>query len=402
MDDGLPTTDYFFHYFNSKQSERLSTMAKDFYKSLGVKKDATAEAIKKTYRKLARKWHPDVNPGNKEAERKFQEISEAYDALGDEKKRKLYDEFGEEGLQSGFDAEKARQYKQWGAYQQARGGERGAPFGRYHSYEDIFGDIFGAGGGAAGFGRRGPVAGRDLEHEITLDLISSLRGLDTELAMQKVTACSSCQGSGMDPKSTFSNCTACGGSGRINVAQGPMQFTKPCSQCGGRGRTGKPCAPCGGSGRVMGTERIRVSIPAGVKEGSKVRVAGKGEPGLEDGPPGDLYLVVHIQPHPILTREGDNLYMEVPITVREAVAGATITIPTVDGAVNVKVPPGSQSGQTLKLRGKGAPNPKTRQRGDLLAKIIVKVPKSDDREIVEAAEKMERFYKEDVRASIRL
>jgi molecular chaperone DnaJ len=377
-------------------------MAKDFYKTLGVTKDATAEAIKKAYRKLARKWHPDVNPGNKEAEQKFKEISEAYDSLGDEKKRKLYDEFGEEGLHSGFDAEKARQYKQWSAHRQAGAGGEGQPFGKYHSYEDIFGDIFGFRGGGAGFGARGPVAGRDLEHEMTLDLISALKGIETELGMQKVGSCSSCQGSGLDPNSTLTTCSACGGSGRINVAQGPMQFTKACPQCKGHGRIGRPCRLCSGSGRVMGTERIRVTIPPGVKEGSRVRVAGKGEPGVDGGPPGDLYLIIRIQSHPILTREGDNLHMEVPITVREAVEGATITIPTVDGAVNVKVPAGSQSGQTLKLRGKGAVNPKSKERGDLMIKIIVKVPKTDDREILEAARKMDLFYREDVRASIRL
>jgi molecular chaperone DnaJ len=377
-------------------------MAKDFYKILGVAKDATGEAIKKAYRKLARKWHPDVNPGNKEAEQKFKEISEAYDALGDEKKRKLYDEFGEEGLHSGFDAEKARQYKQWDKYRQAGAGGGGQPFGRYHSYEDIFGDLFGFKGGGAGFGTRGSVGGRDLEHEMTIDLISALKGIETELAMQRVSACSSCQGSGMDPNFTFSTCAACGGSGRINVAQGPMQFTKTCSQCKGHGRTGRPCPLCSGSGQVMGAERIRVTIPPGVKEGSKVRVAGKGEPGIDGGSPGDLYLIIRIQPHPILTREGDNLHMEVPITVREAVEGATITIPTVEGAVNVKIPPGSQSGQTLKLRGKGAVNAKTKQRGDLLAKLIVKVPKTEDREILEAVRKLDGFYREDVRASIRL
>lgn len=377
-------------------------MAEDFYKILGVKKDATAEAIKKAYRKLARKWHPDVNPGNKEAEQKFKEISQAYDALGDEKKRKLYDEFGEEGLHAGFDAEKARQYRQWSSYQQEQSAGGGQPFGRYHSYEDIFGDLFGFKGEPSGFETRTPVAGRDLEHEMTLDLISALRGTETELAMQRVSPCSSCQGSGTDPKATLTTCTACGGSGRINVAQGPMRFTKACSQCKGHGRVGKPCSACGGGGRVMGTERIRVTIPQGVKEGSRVRVAGKGEPGPEGGRPGDLYLVIRIQPHPLLSRDGDNLQMEVPITVREALAGATIMIPTVDGAVNVKVPPGSQSGQTLKLREKGAVNPKTKNRGDLLVKLVVKVPKTDDREILEAAGKMDRFYREDVRASLKL
>jgi molecular chaperone DnaJ len=376
-------------------------MAKDFYEILGVKKDATQEQIKKTYRKLARKWHPDVNPGSKESEQKFKEISEAYDALGDEKKRKLYDEFGEEGLHAGFDAEKARQYKQWGAYQQA-GAAGGQPFGRYHSYEDIFGDLFGSAAGGSGFGTRAAVGGRDIEHEMTIDLLSALKGFETELAMQKATACSTCHGTGADPKSKMSTCPGCGGSGRINVAQGPMQFTRACPQCRGHGRIGKPCPVCGGSGRVLGTERIKVTIPQGVREGSKVRVAGKGEPGADGGPPGDLYLIIHVQPHPLLTRDGDSLYMEVPVTVREAMAGATITIPTIDGTVNLKVPPGSQSGQTLKLRGKGAVNPKTKQRGDLMVKLVVKVPKTDDPEILEAVKEMDRLYKEDVRASVKL
>jgi molecular chaperone DnaJ len=376
-------------------------MAKGFYEILGVKKDATQEQIKKAYRKLARKWHPDVNPGNKEAEQKFKEISQAYDALGDEKKRKLYDEFGDEGLHVGFDAEKARQYKQWGAYQQA-GAEGGQPFGKYQRYEDVFGDLFGFAGRATGSKTRAAVAGRDIEHEMTIDLISALKGFETELSMQKATVCSACHGTGADPKSKVSTCPKCGGSGRINVAQGPMQFTRACPQCRGHGQIAKPCPVCGGSGQVLGTERIKVTIPQGVREGSKVRVAGKGEPGVDGGPPGDLYLIIHLQSHPLLKRDGDHLYMEVPVTVREAMAGATITIPTIDGAVNVKVPPKSQSGQTLKLRGKGAVNPKTKERGDLLVKLIVKVPKTEDQEILEAVKKMDRFYNEDVRASIRL
>jgi molecular chaperone DnaJ len=376
-------------------------MVKDFYEILGVTKDATQEQIKKAYRKLARKWHPDVNPGSKESEHKFKEISQAYDALGDEKKRKLYDEFGEEGLHAGFDAEKARQYKQWGAYQQAGAGG-GQPFGRYHSYEDVFGDLFGSAGRASGFGTRAAVGGRDIEHEMTIDLISALKGFETELSMQKATACSACHGTGADPKSKMSTCPRCGGSGRINVAQGPMQFTRACPQCKGHGQIGKPCSVCGGSGRVLGTDRIKVTIPQGVREGSKVRVAGKGEPGVDGGSPGDLYLIVHVQPHPLLTRDGDHLYMEVPVTVREAMAGATITIPTIDGEVKVKVPPKSQSGQTLKLRGKGAVNPKTKERGDLMVKLVVKVPKTEDREVLEAVKKMDRLYEEDVRATVRL
>jgi molecular chaperone DnaJ len=181
-----------------------------------------------------------------------------------------------------------------------------------------------------------------------------------------------------------------------------MQFTKPCPSCGGHGRTGKACTQCGGSGQVLGTERIRVTIPQGVREGSKVRVAGKGEPGMNGGKPGDLYLVIHIKPHPLLKREGNNLHMEVPVTVREAMAGGTITIPTIEGAVNLKVPPKSQSGQVLKLNGKGAFHPKTKQRGDLMVKLVVKVPRTDDHEILEAVEKMDRHYDGDVRRDVRL
>ena len=377
-------------------------MAKDFYEILGVKKTATEEEIKRAYRKLARKWHPDVNPGKKEAEQKFKEISQAYDCLGNAERRKLYDEFGEEGLRSGFDAEKARQYRQWGAFQQQQAGQRGGePFGRYQSYEDIFGDLFGYGGGASESGAA-TVAGRDVEHEMTIDLISALKGFETNLAMQKPVPCSACNGTGTDPKVTLSTCPACGGSGRLNVAQGPMQFTKACPRCKGHGKVGRPCHQCGGAGQVMGTETIRVTIPQGVKEGSKVRVAGKGEPGFHGGPPGDLYLIIHLEPHPILRREGDNLFMEVPVTVREAILGGTITIPTVEGEVNLKVPAGSQSGQSLKLKGKGAMNPKNKQRGDLMVKLLVKVPKTEDREILEAVRKMDSYYEEDVRRALRL
>ena len=377
-------------------------MSKDFYDILGVKKTASKEEIKKVYRKLARKWHPDINPGNKEAEQNFKDISRAYECLGKDDKRKLYDEFGEEGLQAGFDAEKARQYKQWSTFQQSAEGGAGPEFGRYHSYEDIFGDIFDFGKGRSGFGTTGPSKGRDIEHDMAIDMISALRGFETELSMQKMKTCPACQGAGTDPKSQLSTCSACGGSGRLNVSEGPIHFTKACPQCKGHGKTGKACAECGGSGRIPGMERIRVTIPQGVKEGSKVRVAGKGEPGLDGGQPGDLYLVIHIKPHPVLRREGDNLYMEVPVTVREAIAGGSITIPTIDGQVNVKVPPKSQSGQTLKLKGKGAMNLKTKKRGDMMVKLVVKVPRTDDKEILEAVEKMDRLYEVDVRKDVRL
>jgi molecular chaperone DnaJ len=377
-------------------------MPEEFYQILGVPKGASQGEIKKAYRKLARKWHPDVNPGNKEAEERFKKISEAYDCLGDEGKRKLYDEFGEEGLRAGFDAEKARQYSQWGSFHEGRPGGASQGFGRYQSYEDIFGDLFGFERTGGGFRTTMASRGRDVEHDMTIDLISALKGFDTEISMQKMKTCPGCEGSGTDPHSTMASCPTCGGSGRLNVAEGPMQFTRPCPRCQGHGQVGKPCAQCGGAGQVPGTERIRVTIPKGVREGSRVRVAGKGEPGHNSGQAGDLYLVIQVKPHPFLKREGDDLLMEVPVTVREALAGGTITIPTVDGQLKVKVPAKSQSGQTLRLKGKGAVNLKTRQRGDLMVKLIVKVPQTDDREVLEAVEKMDRFYKEDLRGNIRL
>ena len=375
-------------------------MGTDFYKILGVSKGASQEEIKKIYRKLARKWHPDINPGNKEAEKRFKEISHAYDCLGDEKKRKLYDEFGEEGLQPGFDADKAREHQQWQSFQQGGQKARAEGFGRYQSYEDIFGDLFGR--GSKGYDAGGAMRGSDLEHDLTLDLVASLTGLETELSMRKMSDCEVCHGSGMDPNSSMSNCPSCSGSGRVNVAQGPMTFTKPCPQCHGHGKIGKPCSRCGGNGRLMTTEVIKVTIPKGVHEGSKVRVAGKGEPGRNGGPPGDLYLIIHIKAHPFLKREGDNLLMDVPVTIREAMAGGQILVPTVGGKIKVKVPPKSQNGQTLRLREKGAVNLKTKKRGDLLVKLVIKVPHTEDEEILEAAAKMDRLYKKDIRAELKL
>ncbi len=377
-------------------------MPTDFYKTLGVSKDASDSEIKKAYRKLARKWHPDINPGNQEAEQKFKEISRAYECLGNKEKRALYDEFGEDGLQSGFDAEKARQHSQWRGFQQREGSRGAEGFGRYQSYEDIFGDIFGGGMGSSGFQTRAPSRGRDLQHEMTIDLVSALKGFETELSMQKAKNCETCGGSGNDPNSTMSTCSYCGGSGRVNIAEGPMNFTKPCPHCHGHGQTGKPCPTCGGSGQVLGTERIRVTIPKGVKEGSKVRVAGKGEPGPQGGSPGDLYLVIHIKPHPFLTRTGDDLHMEVPVTVREAMAGGTIDIPTLDGTVKLKIPPGSQTGKVLRLKGKGATNLKTKTRGNFMVKLVVKVPQTEDPEILAAAQKMDGLYNGDLRSAIRI
>ncbi|MFC1591184.1 molecular chaperone DnaJ [Thermodesulfobacteriota bacterium] len=370
-------------------------MAKDFYEILGVPEDCSKDALKKAYRKLARKWHPDINPGNKAAEDTFKSISEAYDCLSDDTKRKIYDEFGKDGLKTGFDAAKARQYKQWSASRP----ETAQDFGKYTSYEDLFGDLFGA--GDFGFGPAVSYRGRDVQYDMETDLISALKGFKTEISMQKMKKCSGCQGTGRESGAKVSSCSSCGGSGRINIAQGPLQFTKPCPGCNGTGKSGPACKQCSGTGVVMGTENITVSVPPGVAAGTKVRVAGKGEPGF-NGSDGDLYLIIRIKPHPLLKREGDNLSMEVPVTVREAVAGGTITIPTIDGNVNLKIPPGSQSGHIMRLKGKGAANSKSKQQGDLMVKLVVKVPQTRDKEVLEAVETIEKHYQGDLRKDITL
>jgi len=377
-------------------------MAKDYYEILGVKKEASAEEVKKAYRKLARKWHPDINPGNKDAEQRFKEISAAYDCIGNDEKRRLYDEFGEDGLRAGFDEKKARGYKQWGAYggetvYEGTAGDQG--YGRYQSYEDIFGDIFSR-GHEDDFRSRPTAGGSDIEYEISIDLLSALKGFDTELSLQRMTDCPKCNGSGIAPSSAMTKCRTCGGSGRMDVAQGPIRFTKPCPDCHGHGSTGKPCTQCMGSGQTAATDRIRVTIPQGVKEGSKVRLAGKGGQGIDGGQPGDLYLIIHVNEHPFLRREGDDLFMDIPITIGEAIKGSSIEIPTIDGQTKIKVPPRSQSGQTLRLKGKGAVNMKTKARGDLMIRLVVKVPQTEEIEAIEAVEKIDRYYKGDLREKI--
>ena len=375
-------------------------MSKDYYKVLGVSKTASDAEIKKAYRKLARKWHPDINPGNKKAEEKFKEISRAYDCLGDKEKRKIYDEFGEDGLSAGFNADATRQYKQWKSAEQQKGGFSSDESGKYQSYEDIFGDLFGFSAGESGFANSMVVEGRDIEYEITIDFLSALKGFETKISMEKIKQCSGCNGSGIDPKSQFKTCAACGGTGKVDVSKGPMNFKKRCPVCGGKGSTATPCQECYGKGETAYTEKIKVKIPPGVKEGSKVRVAGKGGQGINTDRCGDLYLIIHIKPHPLLRRYGDNIHMDVPVTVYEAMAGGKIIIPTIDGRVNMKIPPKSQNGQTLKLKGKGALNPKTGHKGNLLIKLKVLVPKTEKKEILDAVEKLNSLYTEDIRSGL--
>lgn len=383
---------------------------KDFYSTLGVQKDATTDQIKKAYRKLARKYHPDVNPGNKEAEEKFKEVSQAHEALSDPDRRKIYDEFGEEGLKSGFDAEQARQYKQWRQYGGA--GSRGAQgFGgfydtysdqsdyKYSGFEDIFTDLFGSGAGAA---PKGPQKGRDIESSLDVDFVTSINGATTRISLQTHKNCQRCSGTGRIESSGGQVCNTCKGTGQTGVSQGPISFNRPCPDCGGSGRGGELCPECRGAGAVPGTETIDVTIPAGVKDGSKIRLAGKGEPGRNGGPAGDLYIITHVAPHPIFKRDGDSLKLDVPVTVAEAMQGAEITLATPSGPVQLKIPQGTKSGQKMRLKGKGVPNLKTRIHGDLYVTLRVQVPVTTDKEALDAAAALNRYYKTDLRSDIHL
>jgi molecular chaperone DnaJ len=372
---------------------------KDLYAVLGVARAADAADIKKAYRKLARRYHPDVNPGNKEAEERFKDISFAYDVLGDAAKRKTYDEFGADGLRSGFDATRARAAQQEWA-DRARGYEQtdapGGGFGRYAAFEDLFGDAFG------GAGRAGPQPGADAETTVEIGLLDAIRGVSTEIAIERTDPCATCVGTGSD-RGSETTCPDCQGRGRTQMARGPVSFSRACPRCGGRGRlAGRACATCAGRGQTAHRERLSVRIPRGVDTGSRVRVAGKGSAGTAGGPPGDLFLVVRVRPHPLLERRDNDLYLDVPVTVGEAVFGATITVPAPDGDVRVKVPAGSQSGRHLRVRGHGVPALKGAARGDLYLRLMVQVPAADGDAVRDAIRVVDAAYAEDPRRDLRL
>ncbi len=370
---------------------------KDLYSVLGVDRGASADEVRKAYRKLARKYHPDVNPGNDAAEERFKAISEANDVIGDEAKRKLYDEFGLAGVQSGFDPDAARAARH--GFSPGGGAAHRSGFGGYQNFEDIFGDILGGRGG--GFGPR-TQAGEDLDSEIEIDLIDAVRGMSTEISLERRERCSTCAGSGVDV-SGAPPCSQCAGQGRVRVGEGPVSFMQACPACGGHGRTGaKACASCSGIGQTRTRERLAVKIPAGVDVGSRVRVAGKGGAGAGGGPPGDLYIRVKVRPHRLMERRGDDLYVDLPVTVAEAVSGASIDVPTPDGSkVRVRVPPATQSGKQLRVRGHGMPHLKGEGRGDLYLRIAVHIPDKVGEAIATAAAAMDEGYEADLRGELR-
>ncbi|MGZ3456888.1 MAG: molecular chaperone DnaJ [Archangium sp.] len=391
-------------------------MADDYYQILGVSRTASAEEIKKAFRKLARKYHPDVNPGDKASEEKFKQLNAAFEVLSDERKRKLYDEFGDEAAQFGFDEKKAQQYRAYKAAQAAGGGMPvggGRGGGVDFDLGDIFGDIFnrsGGGGvdvgevfGRAGRGRAaGPTPGEDITASLTLSFNEALTGTERSISLHRPGRCQRCQGSGQ--VGTPTPCATCGGTGKVRRASGILGMASggTCPTCRGTGRAAPPCPSCQGTGVIEETARLTVKIPAGVQTGSKVRLAGQGAAGMRGGPPGDLYIETHVTEHPLVRREGDDLYLDLPVTVTEAMLGAEVRVPTCQGEVTVKVPEGSQSGRRMRLRGRGAPSLKGGPPGDLYLTLQVKVPEHPSTEARQAAEALARAYQTDVRGSLQL
>jgi molecular chaperone DnaJ len=321
---------------------------RDYYEVLGVNKDASEAEIKKAFRKLARKYHPDVNPGNKTAEHKFKEMNEAYEVLSDAKKRQQYDQFGHAAFGGGYGPE-AGPGPGFGGF---RPGTEYSGGGNFEGFGDIFGDLFGQRGRP-----RGPLKGEDTTYAVEVDLEDAIYGKTMQVDLRREVTCTTCGGSGAQPGTTRRTCPTCKGSGRISQGRGFMQIAQPCPTCRGEGTINpNPCRTCGGRGIVSKSERINVKIPPGVDNGSKIRVAGMGGPGEQGGPPGDVYIITKVRPHPYFERRGDNLYSEAKITVKEAALGDKIEIPTVDGMVSMTVPPGVQTGQQLKLKGKGVPH----------------------------------------------
>lgn len=376
----------------------------DFYAVLGVDRGASQDEIKRAYKRLARKYHPDVNPGDSKAEERFKEVNRAFEVLSDQQKREVYDELGEDAEKIGFDPEKAQAYRQWAA-----GGPRGAGGKGGMGAEDLgfaggapfdfdFGDLFNFGSGRPS--ARAPRAGADVVTNMRISFERAVKGGEEQVRLSKPKSCGACSGRGTTgaPKA----CLACGGSGRLDMSQGHLNFTAPCTACGGTGKQAGPsCSVCGGSGATTEPARLKVKIPPGVREGQKIRLAGQGAPGKNGGPSGDLLISVSVAPHAYFSREGNDLSLEVPITVREAMLGAEIEIPTLDGPVKLRVPPGSQSGQKLRLKGKGVPGTGKRANGHLYAVLNIHVPNADSSEAKAAAETLDALYEGDVRGKLR-
>jgi molecular chaperone DnaJ len=378
-----------------------TTTKQDYYELLGVARKAGAKDIRTAFRKLARKYHPDLNPGDKSSEEKFKQLQEAYDVLSDAKKRAMYDQHGfysdnmpQGGPGRGAGDGDADINFDFGGFD--FGGGSGAA-GSGSSFRDLFGQFFSGGRGRAGMEpEREP--GGDLEYQIEIDFWDAVRGAVMKLSVTRMDACETCHGTGA--LGSPQTCNVCGGTGTIQQAAGKMKFNVPCTRCGGTGKLRTACKTCGGEGRVRHTESIDVRIPAGVANGGRVRVPGKGNAGTMGAPAGDLYLRVEVKPHEFFERRGDDLYTKIPVSVPEATLGAKIEVPTIDGRSLVRIPPGTNSGKTLRLKEKGVPSARNGARGDQYVEIQVVVPQPTDERVRNLMKELETVAPEDPRKDL--
>jgi len=378
-----------------------TTTKTDYYELLGVPRKASVKDIRAAYRKLARKYHPDLNPGDKSAEEKFKQIQEAYEVLSDTKKRQMYDQFGFNapgpggpGPGAGYGGAAPEDiHFDFGGFDFG-----GAPGGGGTSFRDLFSQFFrGATAAQPGAGHE---PGSDLEYQIDITFAEAMHGAVKKLSFTRLDACNVCHGAGVAPGDE-KVCPTCNGSGQVTQVSGKMRFQVTCSRCGGSGRLHTICRNCGGEGRVQRVDTLDVRIPPGAQTGSRVRVAGRGNAGTGGGPPGDLYIITNVQPHPFFERRGDDLYTIVPVTVSEASLGAKVEVPTIDGRAQVRIPPGTNSGKKLRLREKGAPSARQAgKRGDQIVEVQVVVPKPEDERVRNLLKELGKLDQEDPRREI--
>ena len=398
-----------------------ATTKKDFYDLLGVKKSASTDDIRKAFRKLARKYHPDVNPGDKAAEEKFKQISEANDVLSDPKKRKVYDQLGYYSDNINPDAAEAYARAAQGGYGPSAAGGRGQGVpvdfegfdfsdifsgggaqqqsgGRTGSFRDIFSGIF-SGGRGGPVEPEGPEPGTDLEYQVNVGFWQAIRGDELRLNVTHLATCTNCHGNGY--LETPGVCPECGGSGHITQHSGRMKFNTTCPRCGGSGKARTTCNVCGGQGVVNRPEPITVRIKPGTRDGQRIRIPGKGNAGPHGGAPGDLYIIIRAGDHPVFHREGDDIRLSVPVSATEAALGAKVEVPTIDGRALLRIPPGTQSGQKLRLREKGVPSAtKEGTRGDEIVEIKITVPHVQDERSKEILRELAKLNPEDPRAEL--
>ncbi|MEW5945633.1 MAG: molecular chaperone DnaJ [bacterium] len=363
----------------------------DYYRILGVERGAGDAEIKKAYRRLARRFHPDINPGDKEAERKFKEVNEAYQTLSDPQRRARYDQYGDAAFGHGAGGPEP------GAY------DFSTVFGEGAGFSDVFDMFFGGSRGGRRRESAGPQRGADLEASLTLTFNEAFHGVQKEITMDGFETCSACAGYGAAPGASEQKCPSCGGRGERTVSRGIFRMTQTCSTCGGAGVTaGRPCGGCGGAGNVPAARRIKVKIPAGVDTGTRIRLAGKGQPGTKGGPPGDLYITTMVEKHPVFERKGKNLYVDVPVTIVEAAMGARVEAPTPDGKISVKIPAGTDSGSALRVRGKGFSSLRhTEGRGDLYVRVSVVTPRNMSEKAKKLLNDFAATHPEDPRVALR-